>query len=401
MKPSTPEAMNQQRFYEAHRLDDGVARQAGFNPYYPLIESALDDPLVIGGREFINLASNNYLGLSNDTRVVEAAISGIRKYGVSMCSTPVAAGYSDLFRKAEKALSAFSGLEESLIFPSCYQANNGLFQAIAHDGDLVVVDRFAHSSLVEGIKTAGCRYRPFRHNDMEHLEDILARSGEYNQVFVVTESVFSTEGSIAPFREINEICLRHGAIPVVDDSHGIGVLGKTGRGILEYSGIEDYQGIYTASLGKALATAGGMIAGKKPLMDYLRYSVSHLIYSTAILPAALQALIKVLEIIDMEFPVISLRLWDHTRKLGKGLQEAGYALTGTTTPIVSILSGDSLSTLTLSKMMHEQGILGTPFIYPSVPETEGCIRLIAGANLKPQSVDRAIRIFQQMAMVHA
>ncbi len=386
-------------FYETHRLNDQVARQAGFNPYYPLIQSALGDPLLIDGKEFINLASNNYLGLSNDPRVVNAAINGLKEYGVSMCSTPVAAGYSELFSKAEKALSVFSGLEEALIFPSCYQANNGLFQAIAHPGDLVIVDRFAHSSLVEGIKTAGCRYRPFRHNDLDHLEDILKRSHQYDQVFVVTESVFSTEGSISPFREINDLCLRHGAVPIVDDSHGIGVIGQTGRGILEYSGIRDFQGIYTASLGKALATAGGMIAGKKQLMDYLRYSVSHLLYSTAILPAALQALLRVLEIIDLEYPSISERLWRYTRTLSRGLQESGYILTGTITPIVSVCSGDPVETLLLSKEMYENGILGTPFIYPSVPEKEGRIRLICGANLKPESIDQAVGIFHKIAKI--
>jgi 7-keto-8-aminopelargonate synthetase-like enzyme len=393
----TPEIMNIGSFYQQHQLDDRVARQAGFNPYYPLIQSSLDDPLMINSRGFINLASNNYLGLSNDQRVVNAAINGLREYGVSMCSTPVAAGYSELFSRAEKALSRFSGLEDALIFPSCYQANNGLFQAIAHDGDLVIIDRFAHSSLVEGVKTAGCKYRPFRHNDMAHLEEILERSSAYNHVFVVTESVFSTEGSISPFMEINDLCLRFGAIPVVDDSHGIGVIGKTGRGILEHAGIENFQGIYTASLGKALASAGGMIGGKKPLIDYLRYSVSHLLYSTALLPAALQALLRVLEIIDLEFPEISSRLWNYTRMLHKGLSDSGYQLTGTITPIVSLCTGDAVETLTLSKRMFENGILGTPFIYPSVPEKEGRIRLIAGANLKPESIDRAIMIFQKIA----
>ena len=334
-------------FYENHRLNDKPARLAGFNPYYPLIRSALDDPLRIDGREFINLASNNYLGLSNDPRVVKAAVAGLKEYGVSLCSTPVAAGYSELFYKAETALSNFSGLGETLIFPSCYQANNGLFQAIALPGDLILVDRCAHSSLLEGIKTAGCSYRPFRHNDLDHLKVILKRSDHFGHVFVVTESVFSTEGSIAPFAGINELCLRYGAIPVVDDSHGIGVIGQTGRGILEYSGVLDFEGIYTASLGKALATIGGMIGGKKSLMDYLRYSVSHLLYSTAILPSALKALLAVLEIIDLEFPVISARMWNYTRTLSMGLLEAGYTLTGTATPIVSVCSGDPVETLML------------------------------------------------------
>lgn len=388
--------MRSRDFYAAHLLDDGVARKAGFNPYFNVLQSGLGDPIVINGKEYINLASNNYLGLSNDPRMVEAAIEGVREYGVSMCATPVAAGYSELFRQAEEALARFSGLEDALVFPSCYQANNGLFQAIVRPEDLVVVDRFAHSSLVEGIRSAGCKCRPFRHNDTEHLEEVLLRSDGYPNVFVVTESVFSTEGSIAPMRRINDLCLRYNAVPVIDDSHGIGVIGHTGKGILEHSGIEKFGGIYTASLGKALATTGGMVAGKASLIRFLRYSTSHLIYSTAIMPAALKALLAALEIIGSRFPAISGTLWDYTRRLSDGLRESGYNLTGSETPITAIRTGSSLQTLQLAKRIFEAGIFTTPFIYPSVPENDGRIRLIAGANLKESSVDKAIGIFRKL-----
>ena len=386
--------MNLQQFYRDRVLDDTVAREAGFNPYYPLIGSALDDPLIIGGRPFINLASNNYLGLSNDIRLVEAAIDGIRKYGVSMCATPVASGYSELFRDAEDALSSFTGLEASLIFPSCYQANNGLFKSIASKDDLFIFDRFAHSSLIEGIRSCGCANRPFRHNDMEHLESILKRSSDHSQAFVVTESVFSTEGAIAPFRELYALCLRYGAVPVIDDSHGIGVIGNTGSGILEYCGIKDYQGIYTASLGKALAVNGGVVSGKKSLLDYMRYYTSHLVYSTAIMPATLKALIRVLEIIGDDFEVLSGRLWDHTYRLKTALENSGYILTRSESAINSICPGNSVQTLIITKLLFKEGILSTPFIFPSVPEDCGRIRLIAGANLKDSTIDEAIRIFK-------
>lgn len=388
--------MNFKRFYEDHILDDYVARMAGFNPYYPEIQSGLDDPIIIDGHEFINLASNNYLGLSFDRRVIDAAIEGIKKYGVSMCATPIASGYSDLFREAEEKLSEFIGVGDSLIFPSCYQANNGLFQAIAGTEDLIIVDRFAHSSLIEGIKVVGCKYRPFRHNDLNHLEEILIKSDKFNQVFVVTESVFSTEGSIAPFKEINELCEKYDAIPVVDDSHGIGVIGETGKGILEHSGIMNYNGIYTASLGKAMATSGGMIGAKKTLIEFLRYSVSHLIYSTAILPGSLSALIMVIKIIQNEFSVMAKTLWDYSGQISKGLKNAGFEQTYSKTPIRSIQSGNSIETLKLTKKLFELGILTTPFIYPSVPESEGRIRLIAGANLDKSSIDYAIRCFSKI-----
>ena len=337
--------MNVKRFYDAHILDDRVARVAGFNPYYPNIQSGLDDPIIIDGKEFINLASNNYLGLSCDPRVIEAAVDGVKKYGVSMCATPVASGYSDLFREAEEKLSEFAGVEDSVIFPSCYQANNGLFQAIAGTDDLILIDRFAHSSLIEGIKVVGCKYRPFRHNDVNHLEEILKKSSRFNQVFVVTESVFSTEGSIAPFKEINNLCEKYDAIPVVDDSHGIGVIGENGKGILEYSGITKYNGIYTASLGKALAASGGMVGAKKSLIHYLRYSVSHLIYSTAVLPGSLSALLTVIQIIQNEFQPMAGRMWDYSRQISDALMLSGILLTNSSTPIRSIRSGNSVETL--------------------------------------------------------
>ena len=389
-------SMDLQRFYSDKVLDDTVAREAGFNPYYPLIQSSLDDPVIIDGKPYINLASNNYLGLSSDSRLAEAAIEGIRKYGVSMCATPVASGYSDLYRDAEEALAAFTGLESSLIFPSCYQANNGLFKAISGKGDLFVFDRFAHSSLIEGIRSSGCDNRPFRHNDPEHLEGILKHSAAYSQVFVVTESVFSTSGAIPPFAEMYALCMRYGAIPVVDDSHGIGVIGKTGRGILEHSGIPGYEGIYTASLGKALAVNGGVVSGKSSLISYMRYFTSHLVYSTAIMPASLKALIRVLGIIDEDFTELSGKLWHHTNRLKSALESSGYKLTKSESPINSICPGNSVETLIMAKLLFNEGILSTPFIYPSVPEDCGRIRLIAGANLRDSSIDNAIRIFKAL-----
>lgn len=390
--------MDIKHFYQEKVLDDSIARKAGFNPYYHLIQSGLHDPIILEGRPYINLASNNYLGLADDPRLAEAAMEGIRKYGLSMCATPIASGYSDLYEACEQALSRFTGLQASLIFPSCYQANNGLFKMIAGPDDLAVFDRSAHSSLIEGIRLAECANRPFRHNDMDHLENILKHSDQYRQVFVVTESVFSTEGAIAPFRQIYDLCLQYGAVPVVDDSHGIGVIGRTGRGILEFSGIDDYQGIYTASLGKALAVNGGVISGKYSLINYMRYFTSSLIYSTALSPANLKALLKVLRILEDEFPDISRRFWGYSKRMREALKKSGFNLTDSMTPINSICPGNSLQTLQLTRLLFNENVLVTPFIYPSVPENSGRIRLIAGANLKSTTIDKAVRIFEIISM---
>lgn len=390
--------MDLNQFYQRFQLDKSLEKCTEFTPYYREIQSGLSDPLVVEGESFINLASNNYLGLAGDARVKKAAMEAIEKYGTSLCGTPIATGYIDLFKSLEERLANFVGLESALILPSCYQANNGLFTAIAGKEDLILIDHYAHSSLVQGVKAAGSRIRPFLHNNMEHLQDILKKSAGYRQIFLVTESIFSTDGSIAPIKDIVYLAGKYGAVPVIDDSHGIGVLGKTGRGILEEMkiGIGDYPGIYTASLGKALANTGGIIAGRKDLMDYLRYYLPHLVYSTAVSPAVLAGIDKVLEIMKEDCENILGRLWKYKSLLSEGLSAAGFKLAEGKAPITSILTGSEEKTIKLAKEFYANKVMTTPFIFPSVPANEGKVRLIAGANLKEETINQLLGIIKKM-----
>lgn len=378
--------MSNSDFYTEYILDTAPLDNNGFNPYYRIIESGLEDPVYIRGEEFIDLASNNYLGLACDPQVKTAMKEAIDRYGASMCGTPIATGYPALFRNAEQRLSRFTGLEDAVIFPSCYQANNGLFSAITGSKDIIIVDHNAHSSLLQGIMTTGARMKPFIHNDMDSLERILKKSGTYRHRFVVTESVFSTEGAVAPFDDIVDLCRMYDAVPVIDDSHGIGVLGKTGQGILEEKNIKNFDGIYTASLGKALANAGGMIAGRKSLIDYLRYYCSHLVYSTALPPAVLAGIHAVLDIIEDKFGILAARMWRYKNMLTTCLQSNDFTLTGGEAPITSIIGGSTEETLFLARLFYERRILCTPFVEPSVPKGQGTLRLIAGANLSERAI---------------
>jgi 7-keto-8-aminopelargonate synthetase-like enzyme len=323
-------------------------------------------------------------------------IDAVGKYGTSMCGTPIATGYTVLFRRVEHKLSEFIGLESSMVFPSCYQANSGLFGSIAGAKDLIIVDHYAHASLIQGIKSAGCKVKPFLHNDVRHLEKVLRSSAGHENIFVVTESVFSTEGSIAPFDKIVELCYRYNAIPVVDDSHGIGVIGKTGKGILEHKKIRDYKGIYTSSLGKALANIGGMVSGKKELIEYLKYSCPGYIYSTAVTPAALAGIDKTLDILNLEFDSLSKRMWQHKKVISGCLEKSSFMLTQSETPISSIMGGNTERTIKIARLLYEHGIVSTPFIPPSVPVNEGKIRLIAPANLSGPTVKTIYEIFSDI-----
>ena len=382
--------MSNADFYAEYTLNTEPLDANGFNPYYQVIESGLEDSVYINGKSFIDLASNNYLGLACDPYVKQAMKEAVDRYGASMCGTPVATGYAALFKNTEERLSSFIGLEDVIILPSCYQANNGLFSAVTGNNDIVIVDHYAHSSLLQGINATGARMKPFIHNDMNSLERILKKSGRYTRRFVVTESVFSTEGAIAPFDEISSLCRIYNAIPVIDDSHGIGVLGRRGRGILEEKHIKNFNGIYTASLGKALANAGGIIAGRKSLIDYLRYYCSHLVYSTALPPAVLAGVKAVIDIINEKFGILSARMWRYKNMLTNCLLSNHFNLTGGEAPITSVIGGSTEETLLLARLFFEHRILCTPFVEPSVPRGKGTLRFIAGANLSERAVCSAI-----------
>jgi len=371
-------------------IDKSIADELEFNPYYPLINSGLADEVQIDDENFIDLASNDYLGLSSHPEVKNAIIEGVKKFGASGCGTPIATGYSTIFQQTEQRISSFLNLDDSIIFPSCYQANLSLFSAIVHPNDVIIFDHYVHASMIHGIKSAGCKIKPFKHNDMNHLEKVLKRSQDFEQIFVVTESVFSTEGAIAPFAEIVELCKKFDATPVVDDSHGIGAIGENGRGILEY--VKNFNGIYTASLGKAIANAGGVIAGDANLIDFLRYSCSGLIYSTALPSSIFFGIAKVLDIIEREFAQRSHKMWLSKRRIEEALHKTGFKLADGKAPIISIVCKNPLETIKLSKILYENHILCTPFIPPSVPPDSGVVRLIAGANLKTEQVDRIIDV---------
>ncbi|MCK5075581.1 MAG: pyridoxal phosphate-dependent aminotransferase family protein [Calditrichia bacterium] len=379
--------MDIKKFYTQLKVDKSIADKLKFNPYYQVICSGLSGKVKIAEKEFINLAANNYLGLAGDQRVKNAMIKAIEQYGTSMCGTPIATGFTKGFNNLEQKFANFTGLEAAIIFPSGYQANMALFSAIVSKEDLIIVDHYAHASLIHGIKNVGCKIKPFLHNNVKHLQGILEKSSNFRQIFVVSESVFSTEGSIAPFGQITELCKKYNAISVIDDSHGIGVLGQKGKGILEAENIVNFQGIYTASLGKALANAGGIIAGKKELIDFLKYSCPGLIYSTALPPAIIGGINSVITIINDEFSQISKKMWDNKNKIENCLIKNGFKLSKGKAPIISIQTGSLKNTVIAAKSFYENGILTTPFVEPSVPPNDGKIRLIAGADLQEHEIE--------------
>jgi 7-keto-8-aminopelargonate synthetase-like enzyme len=385
--------MKSSKVYESLAVDLSLVDRTGFNPYYLRMVRGNRGELKVDKKELFDLASNDYLGLATDPRIKTAMTDAVDRFGSSFCGTPIAAGYAAILAELESAIADMVGLESAVILPSCYQANSSLFCTIADANDVIAVDHYAHASLIQGIRACGAKIKPFLHNDIHHLERQLAAAQSHRRIFVVTESVFSTEGSIAPFDEICGLCDRYNAIPVIDDSHGLGVIGKNGRGILEHKNIHGYDGIYTASLGKALANTGGVIAGRAEFINYLRYNCSGLIYSTALVPASAGGLIASIAIILHEFSVLAGNMWDNHSALVSKLTQAGFILKGGEAPIASIACGSPERAITLAKQLFDQGILSTPFIPPSVPPAESVLRLIIGAKVhKAAAIEIAGRI---------
>ncbi|MBP7195723.1 MAG: aminotransferase class I/II-fold pyridoxal phosphate-dependent enzyme, partial [Candidatus Cloacimonetes bacterium] len=314
------------KFFHDFAEEDRLVHSLGFNPYYQTIDSGADLYVRINGEPYLNLASNNYLALASHPELITAMKLALDRYGASMCGTPVACGKVEIYQSATHAIAAFLGLEDAILYPSCYQANVAVIRALVKPPDLVFVDRNAHSSLVEGVRASGCKIKPFKHNDVDYLAALIARSQGFEKRFVITESVFSTEGSIAPFDEIYRLALEHDVIPVIDDSHGLGVIGASGKGILEEKHIASYEGVYTASTGKALGVAGGIVSGNAQIIEYLRYSSPGLLYSTALAPTLIAGTLKALEIVARDGIKLVRALADNQRYLHENLQRQGFAM---------------------------------------------------------------------------
>jgi len=378
-------------FFDRFERENELVEKIGFNPYYKTLSSGVNGKVLAGGEEFYDLASNNYLALANDKRVITAMKHALEVYGASMCGTPIACGYANPLKELEDKVSEFLGTEATLIFPSGYQANVALLCNVADKRDLILIDHYAHSSLIQGVKGSGCKIRPFKHNNMVHLAKLLQKTEGFRKIFVVTESVFSTEGSIAPLSRIVDLCERYNAIPIVDDSHGIGTIGATGRGILENQGITDFQGIYTASLGKAIGVAGGVVSGSQELIKFLKYSCAGLIYSTAIPPVLATGALSALKILSEDNSLIR-KLRENSDSILEVAVKAGFEVIPAQAPIISIRCHSTENCLKLAKILYTHKILCTPFIPPSVAPDSSVIRLIAGAALQPEHIAKLIKI---------
>lgn len=367
---------------------------AGVYLYFRRIESAQDPEVIVEGRRMIMIGSNNYLGLTNHPKVKEAATEAIKKYGTGCAGSRFLNGTLDIHEDLESKLAHFMNKESALVFSTGFQTNLGAISAIVGKDDIVIIDKMDHASIIDGCRLSFGEAKKYRHNDMEDLERILKQNGERGRLIVV-DGVFSMEGDIAKLPEIVDLAERYGSRIMVDDAHGIGVLGRHGRGTAEHFGLEDKVDIIMGTYSKSLASIGGFIASTEEIIHYVKHIARPLIFSASPPPASVAAVSAAIDIIVAE-PERIARLWENTRKMKEGFNNLGFDTGLSETPIIPVIVGEDQKAFLMGRGLHEEGVFANVAVSPAVPNGKALIRTSFMATHTEEQLDRVLEAFKKI-----
>ena len=345
------------------------------------------------GRPVLNFCANNYLGLANHPAVIKAAHDALDRWGYGLSSVRFICGTQEIHQELERALSAFLGAEETILYSSCFDANGGLFETLLEEQDAVISDQLNHASIIDGIRL--CKAQRFRYaaSDMGDLEAKLKEARRARCRLIVTDGVFSMDGTIAALPAICDLADRHCALVMVDDSHGVGVLGARGRGAHEYRNVMGRVDILTGTLGKALGGAsGGYTSGRREIIELLRQRSRPYLFSNTVAPMIVGASLKVLELIS-DFTELRERLMENTRLFRQGMVERGFSIPPGEHPIVPIMLGDAKPAQKMADRLLDKGIYVIAFSYPVVPKGQARIRVQLSAAHSREDVEFAMTAF--------
>jgi len=344
-------------------------------------------------KKVINMCANNYLGLSSHPDVVKAAHEGLDTRGYGMSSVRFICGTQDIHRELENRMTQFLGTEDTILFPSCMDANAGVFEAVLSDQDVMISDRLVHASIIDGIRLCSAMHDTFKHSNMEHLESKLQLHADKRFKMVITDGVFSMDGDTAKLDEMAGLCDKYGAMLFVDDSHATGFIGKTGRGTHEKCGVLGNVDIITTTFGKALGGAsGGCVSGRKELVEMCRQKARPYLFSNTIAPVVVSGVLKVLEILSKSTELRD-KLENNTKHWRKGLTEAGFVLKEGDTPIVPVMLFNAKLSQDFSKDLYNEGIYAIGFFFPVVPNGQARIRTQISAGHDIHHLDKALEAF--------
>ena len=378
--------------YNFTRADE--AKALGIYPYFTPIQEVKGNKVKVDGKEMIMVGSNNYLGLMNHPRVMKAAQEAVDRYGVATCGSRFLNGTLDIHIELEKKLSEFMKKETALAFSTGFQTNLGIIPTLVGKADSVITDRMVHGSIVDACRLSYGKVYRFKHNDMDDLEKVLSSLDKDAGKLVVVDGVFSMEGDLANLPKVVELSKKYSAKIMVDDAHGIGVMGKNGRGTCEHFGVEDDVDIVMGTFSKSVASLGGFVAGDAKVISYIKHFARSLIFSASITPASVATALATVDIIQTD-PERRERLWNITKKMKSGFQAMGYNTGPTETPIIPAIIGNDEMAFMLWRLLREDGIFTNPVIYPAVPKGQSLIRTSYSATHTEEELDTVLASFER------
>ncbi len=368
-------------------------KKSGLYRELNIVEGAQGPHVKIKGRKYISFCSNNYLGLANHPEIAKAVEDAVKKYGWGAGASRLISGNMKLHETLEEEISKFKRKEATIVFPTGYMANIGTICSLVSSGDLVICDRLNHASIIDGCRLSGATFRVYPHRDTVKLENILKKSSKYPRKLIVTDTVFSMDGDLAPLPDIVRIARKYKAMVMVDEAHGTGVFGKNGRGVVEHFNLNEKVNIVMGTLSKAIGSLGGFVSGDKNLINYLRNKARTFMYTTALPPAVCAASIAGIRLIQKDH---SLResLWRNVHYVKEGLKLLSLNVILSESPIIPVMIGDAKKAVDVSRFLFKRGVLIPAIRPPTVPDKSSRLRVTVMATHTRADLDKLIDILQ-------
>ncbi len=378
--------------YEFRRAEE--AKEAGLYPYFTEIQKVEGNYVWVNGKKILMVGSNNYLGLFDDEKIKDATIEAVKKYGSSTCGSRFLNGTYSLHVSLEEDLAEFMGKEEAQTMSTGFQTNLGAISAIGGRNDIILIDRMVHASIMDAVRLSYSQVIKYRHNDMKDLEEKIKNLPKDKGKIIVVDGVFSMEGDLANLPEIVKIAKKYDSRMMVDDAHGVGVMGKNGRGSCEHFDVIDDVDLVMTTFSKSFASLGGFVAGDRKVIQYIKHTARSLMFSASITPASLASAYRALDIIKAE-PWRRERLWEITRIMNKELIGMGYHTGNTQTPIIPVFIRDVEKTFMLWNFLRDYGIFTNPVIAPAVPPEDALIRTSFTATHTDEDLEFILKGFYE------
>jgi len=385
--------------YLADQMNDLKAKGTHFN--LRVLEDEQAPECTIDGKHVINIASNNYLGLTTHPRLREAALEALKKFGVGSGAVRTVAGTMKIHMELEKKIAQFKNVEACVVFQSGFTANAGTVSAILGKDDFIISDELNHASIIDGARLSRAKIKVFRHKDMAHAEELLKEvQNEPGHKLMITDGVFSMDGDIGPLPALCDLAEKYGAIMMVDDAHASGVLGRNGRGTIDHFNVHGRVDVQVGTLSKAIGALGGYVCGSKDLIDFLYHRARPFLFSTSHPPSVAATCIAAFEVLEEE-PELIDKLWGNTRFFKKELGLLGFNIGGgntpaSETPITPIIVGEGKRAMDFSRELFKEGVFVTGIAFPTVPEGKARLRTIMSATHTQDQLTRALDVLKKV-----